>query len=144
MLSAPQTPAAMLEQVLPKKPKQGDIFVLPPGVSGGGTSSLELKHRTERIGFALNWTEVPGREGLIHLNWVTTNFELLEKLVVELVTTHSLFTSLRYSQDSGWQGWDRRAVSETSTYTRLTSYVPSCQVGELMTYERVYAHKINY
>jgi len=143
MLTSPQTPAAILEQALPKNPKHGDVFVLPPGISGGGTFSLELKHQTKRIGFALNWVEVPGRDWLILLNRVAASIPLVEKLVVELVSTQSLFTSLRYHQDLGWLGAASQPAGSTSLYVRLTSNIPSCSQGDLMYYEHVYARKMD-
>lgn len=143
MLSSPQTPAALLAQALPKNPKHGDVFLLPPGITGGGSSSLELRHRTECIGFALNYGNVLGSPDLVKINWVTTSVELFDNMAVELVQNNYVFLSMRFDQLLGWQGWgETRKISSYSQYIRPYHMLPACVSGNLRSYETICARKL--
>ena len=144
MSLAPQMPLVQLEAALPKRPGHGDLFILPKGLYGGGTSTLELRHKAERIGYALDYNPAHGIPDMVRIRWVNSTIVLKEKLVIELVRTSYVYTRMHYDQVLGWVGdsEDARIINADSLYVRLYSVVPSSPEGTLMCYETIYARKM--
>lgn len=84
-----------------------------------------------------------GVPDLLKLNWVTTNFPIEEKLVLELVSTQYTYTALRYDRILGWLGYGEvLPVGSYSLYVRVYNVMSPPSNAEIKSYETVYVKRM--